>query len=172
MKINKFISLGLILGLQIGAFVFLLHYIKQQAGAIQLVHNELIAWEQKKSDLSLLQNTYYQEKEVIDIINEALPDNDQAVNFFKDLESKASKSRVSLDIKMLSPPQYDQNENVETFLLNLELKGSFAAILDFIKEIENMNQLVLVRQTVFNSPGGLSAEVRATVFIKTFFNVK
>ena len=169
MQLKRIILLSVFILIQFALFVLGINFIGSSAKQTRAVYNELLAWQQKDQDIRVLQNTYYQNKSAIDLINQSLPTKANIIPFFEKLEGIASQSNVQLTIDMTAPPQEEPNKNLLTVLLRLKLRGRFAQINQFIKDMENQGQLVIVRQAVLTSPNGLADEVNATVMIKTFF---
>jgi len=169
MKLNSIVILvGLIL-MQVALFVFGMNYISQYAEQVKVVHNELTAWKQKGDDLRRLQSSYLQNEDSIMIINQALPSNAEAISFFERLEQLAEQNGLDLTLQMGSMPAQDVPQKLEIFLLSLSVKGSYSEINNFVKTIENIDQLVVVRHVSINSPQDLSGEIIAKILVKTYF---
>ena len=172
MNIKKFIPLLAFMILLSALFVLALQFIGKTALSIKEVNNELIAWQQKGEDMRQLQDVYIEKQGSINIINQALPNNNQVISFFKELENIAGQSGVVLTIDMSALPVRNDQDNIETFLLRLNLKGSYSQIQSFIRNLENLDQLVLVRHIAINMPEGVSGELINNILIKTYFAIK
>ena len=171
MKIVKLTILIAFLALEAGLFVSGLYLVDLYAKKAKTSHNELLAWQQKGDNLRRLQESYRQEEEAISVINSALPGGGQAIAFFKELEQMAAADTVALDLQMPSLPVRDDNQSIETFLLNLKVKGTYSQVNNYLKKIEQHRQLIIVRQITLRMPEGLSGEVIANVAIKTYFSL-
>ncbi len=171
LKINKNIILFFLLFIEAAAIAGGFYFLNIYAEKIHSVHSELTAWQRKDQDLRHLQEDYTASKDLVKLVNDTLPAKSQIIGFFEELENLASQSGVLLSINMVKLPEEDQGKKLATANLNLIVKGSFGQIESFIKSLETIDQLVLVRQLVYNAPKGLGGEISGTVFIKTYFSL-
>jgi hypothetical protein len=169
MKIPKIVFIIFLCLVELGLLAAGLYYSQALALKTKTVNNELIAWQQKSQDIRLLGQDYRQQLPAIELVNKTMPRSDRMIPFFEMIEQMASTSGVTVTLDMPALPQPDTNQNIETALLKVNTKGSLNQIREFVKTLENSEQLIVVRQVILNSPQGLTGPITGNIFIKTFF---
>lgn len=168
-KINKTLFLAFFILIQAVLFIGGISLIRSFSLKNKAIHNELVAWENKDKDNRLLQDDYQKNIQAIEIVNQALPTDNYIISFFEELENIASKSGAKVTLNMTSLPVKDEVQKINTYILKLNVRGTFGQINSFVKDLESYDQLIIVKNIVYNSPKGLTGELVGNILIKTFF---
>ena len=116
----------------------------------------------KISNLRKVQNLYSQEKENIDILNSALPENPKPNVFVRHVEGISEKASVTTssmslgEIGLLSPAGKKKSinnsgvfpEGVKSFNFNISLSSGYTQLFDFLTLLENIRRPVSIASVV------------------------
>lgn len=134
--------------------------------------HQLIALEERDASLAKLQTDFDLIKEDIGFIDEALPNKEKIIDFINQLEVHASSSGVLTKISFDSQSVVAESADVKSLRFTLNLQGTYFQMVEFIKKIEKMSQVVIVENISIQSPKGIEGQNNAILTMKCYIDSK
>ena len=166
------IILFLILICQLAGIVVLAKLIAVKANLLFEQKHKLIALQKRNESLNKLQKDYQRIKNDIGLLNLVLPNKKGIVGFLDTIESEASSSGIKATISFSNKSIGAESETIKYLKLSLKIKGTYNQIIEFIKKIENLPQIVVVEKINIQSPNGIEKENNAVINIKSYIDPK
>ncbi len=154
--------------IQTGLLIVLSYLIRQKTELVVETRHQLKGFEQKDANLLQLQQDYDQIKDEVLVLNQVLPNKEQTFVFINQLEQEASSSGLAAKINFASD-SLDIENGIKKVALNLDFQGSYFDMLNLLKRIEKMPQVIRIDQVIMQSPTGLGQKQSHVVLSLTLF---
>lgn len=171
MKLQKdWMILFLFILFQLGSLFYLSKLITAKTDLLVEAKHKLKAYERKDESLAQLQQDYDKVEEGMDVLNQALPDRAKIVDLIDQIESEASSSGIAAKISFGQQSIQSENGGVKSLVFNVSIKGTYYKIVEFIKDLEKMPQVITVEKMNIQSPVGIEGENSVTLILRCYID--
>jgi len=132
--------------------------------------HKLKALEQKGTSLIQLQEDYQLLGEDIEIIDQALPNKEKIVDFINEMEKQASASGILAEISFGGDSITAESGGLKSACFSLNLKGTYFEIMEFVKKVEKMPQVISIDKITIQSPQGIENENNAILMMRCYID--
>jgi len=154
---------------QLIVLLILSHLIKAETVEVVEEKNKLTAYEQKNQNLVQLSQDYEYLTNDLGFLEEVLPDKEGIIDFLDELDKEASSAGILAKLSF-SPQSVKVESGVKSVNFNLNFKSSYHKMVELIKKIEKMPQVVVVEIITIQSPNGLEGESNVNLNLKCFLD--
>lgn len=134
--------------------------------------HQLLAFEQRDSNLIKLQGDYdkaIRDKKIIDPI---LPDKQGLVDLINTIEKEASASGIVIKLNFNNQSTIAETPELKYVNFNLSFKGTYFEMLNLIKRLEKLPQVLIIDKVNIQSPAGVEDKINALITVKCFVDPK
>lgn len=165
-----FVLFAVFIVIQLAGLFVLGKIITKKVNSLIEQKHKLKAFEQKDTSLAKLQENFQLIKEDVEIIDRALPDKKEIVNFINQLEKEASASGILAKISFGAQSLKTESDGAKSISFSLNLKGTYFKTIEFIKRVEKMPQVVEIENIHIQSPDGIESQSNVVLTMKCYIN--
>ena len=134
--------------------------------------NKLLALEGRDESLVKLQKDFGLVEKYIGLINQTLPNKEGIIDLLGQIEKEASRAGIKAKINFTNNSAVKEAKNLKSVSFSLLLSGSYFQLVDFIKKIENLPQIIVIKRVSVQSPKGINNQTKAILTIKCYTDPK
>jgi Tfp pilus assembly protein PilO len=157
---------------ELTAMVLLARKVTQQTDYLMDQKHKLVALELRGSSLVKLQTDYQSIEQDKPIIDKALPNKAELINLINQLESEASTSGTLVKINFTNQNITTESPLVKNVSFTVNFAGTYFEMVNFIKKVELMPQIIVIDRVSIQSPTGIDGKINAILTIKCFVDPK
>jgi Tfp pilus assembly protein PilO len=176
MKLNKIIKqfdwffYGLLIILQVAGLFFAARAIDKKTDELVEKKHQLLALEKKEQNLITLQQDYYFLEKDIDVLDTVLPNKKRLIDFVDSLEKEASSSGIEAQVSFSDQSIRHEAGGVKSIGFEINFLSTYFKLMQFLKKIEEMPQIVRVEKIIIQSPQGIEAENNIVLQLKCYID--
>lgn len=171
MKIkNDWLVYGITIVLQLIIMFFLANLISAKTKILVEQKNKLTAFEKRNESIAKLTQDYLELDPQMQLLDKALPDKDHLVDLIAEIEKQASASGAVTKIDFSKESVNLEAGGIKSFNISLQIRGTYFQILDLVKKIEKIPQIISFNIISLQSPKGLEGENEAIITMKCYLD--
>lgn len=171
-KKTKYIILITAIILELLGMFFLSRLISGKTDLLVEEKHKLLAFENKGKSLIKLEDDYNLIGDDIEVIDLVLPDKEGLVDLINLLEQQASQAGVLAEVNFTNKSVVVESKTVKSVNFNLTVVGTYYEIIEFIKKVEKLPQVISVEKVSIQAPNGIEDKNNAILSIRCYINPK
>lgn len=167
---NSWLIYLFIIFAQISLMLFLTKLIKTKTDILIESKHKLVALEQKDQSLAQLEEDFTFIGEEMSIIENALPDKEKLIDFLVQMEVVASSAGIPAQINFGSQTAQVEEGNQKFLGFTLNFQGTYFEMVNLIRKLEKLPQVINIEQIGFQSPGGIENKSSVILNLKCYID--